>query len=688
MVALVVTCSLLLSILSLVSLSSVSQTQLNKVEEDLRQQVVDSLQQNAQLASRRVSGLLSQSFEPVKALANIFAETAAPNSSLDREEVMSLLSATLESTESVSALYSQFEPNGYDKQDAQHRSSGEHSTPSGSLEVYYVKEDGKAVLYPVDDPEEKYLSERDENGIREAEWYLCSMDTLKPCVLDPYLYEIEKGNEVLMTTMSMPVIVSGRFVGLVGVDINLPVMQQWLEESSTKLYGGAAGLTLVSQRGLIVASSQHKQDLAKPIKQVDPEINAFVSQKEDFRTSDDTWYVKQSFNITDTEAKWTLVVSIPKHIALAPVREMQTFADENFSKATMTLIVLALTLTGIAVFVAAWIARSIAKPIETVSNSVQLLASQEGDLTQTIRVHTHRELIRLAQGLNAFMEKLAEMIRVSKRSSTDLVADLDTLTHNAGAIGQQTSEQQIELDNIATAITQMSATASEVAKLASQTAGDTRECNDMLLTTQTSLSENVRDVDNLADAILSSSNSVNEVATKTEDITGILTTIGAIAEQTNLLALNAAIEAARAGEQGRGFAVVADEVRNLAARTQASTEQIRDLIDELQRRVKLSVNALDKIRTTVSDTVGKTRHSYEQISSTLGNLQNITDSINQVATAAQEQSQVSEDVSRRVVLVSDSSKALAERGVQLQSVNRHIEQLITAMDEQMSRLKV
>ena len=688
MVALVVTCSLLLSILSLVSLSSVSQTQLNKVEEDLRQQVVNSLQQNAQLASRRVSGLLSQSFEPVKALANIFAETAAPNSSLDREEVMSLLRATLESSESVSALYSQFEPNGYDKQDAQHRSSGVHSTPSGSLEVYYVKEDGKAVLYPVDDPEEKYLSERDENGIREAEWYLCSMDTLKPCVLDPYLYEIEEGNEVLMTTMSMPVIVSGRFVGLVGVDINLPVMQQWLEESSTKLYSGAAGLTLVSQRGLIVASSKYKQDLAKPIKQVDPEINAFVSQKEDFRTSDDTWYVKQSFNITDTEAKWTLVVSIPKHIALAPVREMQSFADENFSKATMTLIVLALILTGIAVFVAAWIARSIAKPIERVSNSVQLLASQEGDLTQTIKVHTHRELIRLAQGLNAFMEKLAEMIRVSKRSSTDLVADLDTLTHNAGAIGQQTSEQQIELDNIATAITQMSATASEVAKLASHTAGDTRECNDMLLTTQTSLSENVRDVDNLADAILSSSNSVNEVATKTEDITGILTTIGAIAEQTNLLALNAAIEAARAGEQGRGFAVVADEVRNLAARTQASTEQIRDLIDELQRRVKLSVNALDKIRTTVSDTVGKTRHSYEQISSTLGNLQNITDSINQVATAAQEQSQVSEDVSRRVVLVSDSSKALAERGVQLQSVNRHIELLITQMDEQMSRLKV
>lgn len=688
MVALVVVCAVIFSQLALYSLNTVTDAQLKQADTQLTSNMVNTMNLNAERASQRVSALLSRSFEPVKALANVYAQSAAPNKSFSRDEVTSLVASTLESVDSASALYAQFENNAYDGKDADYKTAGRHSTPIGSLEVYFVKEDGKAVMYPVDDAQEKYLADRDENGIREAEWYLCSYDTHKSCVLDPYLYEIEEGNEQLMTTMTAPIMAGGRFRGLVGIDINLPILQQWINEYSQELFGGKAQLTLLSQRNLIAASSQFPEQLSKSLSSVDSKLEKALKDTSTLTKMDGYWYTRKTFPIADTDANWTLVIAIPESVALASIHEMQAFAEENYWQAVVTLLVLAGVFIAVAVFVALWIARSITQPIVQVSNSVQALASQEGDLTHKIKVSAHAELLALASGLNAFMEKLAVMIRVSKESASELVGELSQLTQSAQQLEGRTAKQQVELDNIATAVTEMSSTASEVANLASNTASNTMSCNNMLEGTRESLADNVKNVNKLAEDIQLSSQNVNEVAVKTDDITGILTTIQSIAEQTNLLALNAAIEAARAGDQGRGFAVVADEVRNLAARTHSSTEEIGQLIGELQSRVKLSVSTLDAIRDSVSSTVQQTQVSYDEISATLVSLDEINDSISQVATAAEQQSQVSEDISKRVVMVSDDSKDLAALGKVLKEVNLHIEGLIKTMDEQLARLRV
>lgn len=687
MTALVIICSAVLVLLSLYSLSSFSDDELDKINVQLKKSVVNTLKLNAEIASQRVSSLLIQSFEPAKSLSTILSDTATPSPSLSRDDVTRLIGSTLESIQAASALYTQFENNGYDGKDRDFMNQGRHSTPSGSLEIYYVKENGKSVLYPVDDPDEKYLSNTDSNGIREAEWYLCSKDTKAPCVLDPYLYEIEPGNEALMTTLSQPILVNGQFRGLVGLDINLPVMQQWLEEYSKDFFDGEANLTLLSQRTMLVASSEFKSLLGKKANEASPKFDTILKSSGSVSQIDGHWYVKHMFKIADTQASWTLIVSIPEEVAIAQLMEMRESAEQSFNQSLITNIVLSSVFVCLAVIIAMLIAQSIVRPISRVADSVQALASNEGDLTQSIKVDTHAELIALAEGLNVFMQKLAEMITVSKTSSSKLLGHAVELSSSATLVEESTNAQQKELDNIAVAMTQMSSTATEVAQLANQTAEDTNECNGMLLNSQSSLSENVEEVNQLAESIQSSSNNVNEVAAKTDDISGILTTIQSIAEQTNLLALNAAIEAARAGDQGRGFAVVADEVRTLAANTQRSTEEISLLISELQDRVKLSVSALEKIRSTVTGTVSKTQSSYDEISRTLSNLQNITNSVHQVATAAEEQSVVSRDVSKRVVIVSDSSRDLASLGIKLQDVNRNIDEQISAMDTQLSRLK-
>lgn len=688
LVLLVVVCTVTLSQVAMMNLNALSDKQLTRVESALKENIEAQMVLNAEKTSLQVKSLLEKTFSSIQALATMLADTATPNHSLSRDEATQLAQSAMMGTPSASSTYAQFEANGYDGNDKAFTGVEKHSTPSGSFEVYWVKEASGPVMYPVDDPNEKYLSEKNEYGLREAEWYLCSMDSKKPCIADPYLYEIEPGNSELMTSLTVPVLVNGQFRGLVGMDINLPILQKWIDEYSNTLFSGKAELTLISQRQFVVASSEYPNKLGEHLSKIDTELKNVLERKDTLMINKGIWHVTHEFTIADTGVSWTLVVSLPETEALSTMHQMQTFSEDSVNQSLTFLVIFAVIFVIAAVLIAIWVARSIASPIGKVSQSVQTLATQEGDLTQSVSVDSHAELIALAKGLNAFIFKLADMIRQSKQSATSLVDDLNQLSDSANKVHQRTEDQQHQLDSIATAITEMSSSSAEVADLAANTAQHTRECNTMLSETQVSLNHNVSEVNSLASAIQSSAQNVNDVASKTEDITGILTTIGAIAEQTNLLALNAAIEAARAGEQGRGFAVVADEVRSLAARTQTSTLEISQLISELQQRVQSAVSALQSISTSVESTVSKTQKSYDDISLTMTNLEAINDSISQVATAAHQQSQVSEDINQRVVAVSDSSVELAELGNVLQQVYQHIDAQITQMDAQLSRLKV
>lgn len=187
------------------------------------------------LSSERISKLLKQSFAPTLILAETLSKTAHPSTPFSRDLVKQLSRFALDATPTVSSLYAHFEADGYDKLDSTFVDFGQHSSPTGSLEIYWINENGQAVFYPEETPQDKYNSKKDANGIRDGEFYLCSKDSLKPCALDPYLYEIEPGRKELMTTLSVPIMVSNQFRGIVGVDINLPIVQKWITEQSKSL---------------------------------------------------------------------------------------------------------------------------------------------------------------------------------------------------------------------------------------------------------------------------------------------------------------------------------------------------------------------------------------------------------------------------------------------------------------------
>lgn len=682
----VLVCGLLFGSLAMYSLSSFSNQQIEMTQTELKRAALDSMKDAGTLSAERVSKLIDKSFSALSVTAEALEQTALPATPMTREQVKNQALYVLNSAQALSSTYIHFEANGYDGKDSENIGNLSHSTLAGNIEVYWVKENGRAVYYPVEDANEKYNSELDEDGIRTSEWYLCSYDTAKPCALDPYLYEVA-GKEVLMTTLTVPVLVAGKFQGLIGSDINLPIVQQWVEQQAKSLFGGRSSISLVSQRGLLIASSRYPQALAQPITKVDSTLAEVVASGTAISTEQSEWFVKVPVQIAMAGVEWTLIVSIPQNVAMESVDSMLASADTSYQQAILNFLVFALVFVGLAVGFSLWLAKSISTPIKVVSSNIQVLAEQEGDLTHKVDIDSHKELILLANGFNKFINKLAEMIGSSKQYSEKLVAQFGRLGQISHDVEVDTKAQQSELDNIATAMTEMAATATQVAQLAASTAQGGATANTLLSDSQSLLSESVDEVRKLAQNMTVTSDQVANVAHRSSDITSIVETIQSIAEQTNLLALNAAIEAARAGEQGRGFAVVADEVRNLAARTQSSTQDISELISNLQSDVEKAVSTLQQIQASVSGTVDKTNISFERLSETMNSIQEINESSAQVATAAEEQSQVSEDINVRLVTVTDSSKALAELGQELKSNSQISENLVHSIEDQLSRLK-
>jgi len=353
--------------------------------------------------------------------------------------------------------------------------------------------------------------------------------------------------------------------------------------------------------------------------------------------------------------------------------QLQSLNDNTRSAVILSFFGLLITIILVTFFVNRGVA-----PLQHVVASLKDVAEGEGDLTARLKVESQDEVGEVAIAFNDFMDKLQPMIKALQDSASEVMLAGNALEQQTGHAANSMQNHSLETEKIVTAVTEMSATSREVANNTHSTSQAIKAANDQINEAQLEVSHAIEGISDLVSEVNGTSEAIQALSEQTERITKVLDVIGEIAEQTNLLALNAAIEAARAGEQGRGFAVVADEVRSLASRTQNSTQEIGDMLTALQSRVR---NAVDSMSS--SQQRGKqTAHESTQIQTSLTAIERAIGTIHdmgiQTATAAEQQSAVAEDINQNLVHIQEIVHDLNDTASQSASVSS---QLVSSGDK-------
>ncbi len=292
------------------------------------------------------------------------------------------------------------------------------------------------------------------------------------------------------------------------------------------------------------------------------------------------------------------------------------------------------------------------------------------------------------EAVQQMSQSLAQLVENLDGSMHALRGELANVEERAASIAQLTDSQQQSTEMIATAMTEMTSSANNVADSASDTAKNTDEADKQSQHTQQLIHNTVDNIQGLASQLGAASRAVADLDNDVNNIVKVLDVIGDIAEQTNLLALNAAIEAARAGEQGRGFAVVADEVRNLAGRTQDSTKEIQQMITNLQEGSRNAIQTMEVCAETSESTVEESQNASEALQQIVVALESISQMSHQIATAAAEQTQVSDDISQRINMIEESGTQLSGVVTESHNSTQSLAKLANELENWLSKFTV
>jgi len=377
-----------------------------------------------------------------------------------------------------------------------------------------------------------------------------------------------------------------------------------------------------------------------------------------------------------------IVMTATKPIGIFLVAQDATEMNLALDSALNTLLLTGLMFIIIAVSIGYFSANSIVKPILKVSHMIHDIASGGGDLTQRVDIKSNDEIGELAKWFNLFISKLQDMITEVSATGGPLNDTAAELINVASNTEQQVAEQQDRIAMVATAINEMLATVAESAKHAERGANATAEAEENTANGKLVLSSSIDRINKLADEVSKIGDMIHKLHEDSTSVGTVLDVIKNIAEQTNLLALNAAIEAARAGEQGRGFAVVADEVRMLAQRTAVSTQEIQEIIERLQSRATDAVEVMSSSKDMANDSVEQANAADDAFSKIASAVTLVNDMATHTASAAEEQNAVVESINEDISNIS----LITEKTSEAASFTKQQSEQITHLSSKLSSI--
>lgn len=503
-------------------------------------------------------------------------------------------------------------------------------------------------------------------GVRKGDFYLCPKERGQLCVLDPIAYPV-KDKTVLLVSVSAPIIVDGQFRGVVGADPDIGFIQELARKTAANLYDGKAEVALFGGNGRVIAYSRDPGQLNKT-------SDALLDNSEQDRLSRPdqpfTFAVDEHENRVELFLpfspgsqgnQWTMMIRIPADIVFADMRALSSEFNANNQSALLQALLIVALVSFIGLLLVGRVGRGIARPMGSMVTVLKDLGKGQGDLTLRLGEERHDELGAIARGFNVFLGKLRELVLGIVDCSNQISLASGRVLETADRTRDGMSQQLREIEQVATAITEMSSSSQEVA-LNTHRASDAATTADLAAQSGIIVAQaSVDSIRQLAGELSEALASIELLTGYSRDIDTTLSLIRAISQQTNLLALNAAIEAARAGEQGRGFAVVADEVRQLAQKSQAATKQVNQVTERLRQGTQVIMQGMSRSQAKGLASVARAEQSRDTLLSISQAVSVIRDMNAQVANASEEQSAVAEELSHNLLQIGRvCSEAAAE----------------------------
>ncbi|WP_415720995.1 methyl-accepting chemotaxis protein [Photobacterium ganghwense] len=510
---------------------------------------------------------------------------------------------------------------------------------------------------------------------RTRPWYRDAQAAGKQLITTAYRDAI---TNALLVTIAEPVMKRGSMVGVVGADV---LIDQLINDVINLDVGTNAYAMLINQQDNTFLAHPNESLILQP-------INRFTNQltMESIKAATRSGEIQSA--IIDGKEKLFYFSQVPDTDWILGL-EMDRATEEAAHTALLRqLIITSIVITLIVVGAVAALVGYLFRDLARVSDALAEIATGEGDLTQRLEPRSDDEVGQLAHNFNRFVGNMHSMVSTLNDVSNALTQQAHVTASQAEERSTRIQHQQDEINMVATAINEMAAATQEIAGNADNTARTAGETVQVSEHGAAQVGQSQHSITSLATEVDTATGVIGELNTHAQSINTILSTIQDIAEQTNLLALNAAIEAARAGEQGRGFAVVADEVRVLSQRTHASTQEIQQMIETLQQTTGRAVGIMEDSRRLAETSVDDANAASASLSQINSAVTNISDMATQIASAAEEQSSVTAEITRNTEGIRDVSNELAVEADEAAKQAAELSDLSHQLHQEISRFKL
>ncbi|TJZ72962.1 methyl-accepting chemotaxis protein [Chitiniphilus eburneus] len=610
------------------------------------------LDTQAEAYSRQVSAYFAEAFALPRHLgqAVLAQQTVAPP---DRKTTNVMIDQLLQGFPTASGLWMLWEPNAFDGKDDEFRLDWPHHDPTGRYTPYFTRTAGKVsqdTMVPRDqikdfdqyrDHPQDYQPPYDKPGW--GDFYLQPKNGQRPILTEPAVYEVQD-TKVLMSSVTLPLMRDGKVLGVAGLDMPLASLVSGIGQYKPM---GVGHVSLISNGGLVVIGPDAAQ-LGQPLRDADfPEgFKARVASGQAMQFErDGVLYSYRPVTIDDTGQAWSLGLAVP----LSAIEQRAVDARNRAILVGVIAIMLIVALLSVLLAV-------MTRPLARLATAMEHLSSGEGDLTRRLEVVSHDEIGRTSEAFNRFMGNLQSMFREVHTYSDSIGVAATQLRDSADRVTQASHQQAEAAAATAASVEEVTVSSQHIAGFTGDFRETARAASSGTAEGQEQVNQVAAEVARIDESMQQLDDTMSKLAEQSQRVNLIVQSIRGIADQTNLLALNAAIEAARAGEQGRGFAVVADEVRQLAERTGVATVEINQIVAEIQREIDAAGKGTGQARGQIRDSVARSREAAGSLVDIRQRADSLVDSVRQIADATREQASASTDIAQHIERISNMAQ--------------------------------